>query len=120
MVFDITLFSGCPIDFLQAEALYCDKDCGTIWLDDEYGCQQEDADAFCRLKNCDVQSHSLSFNVSLSTNTPGFSCRGIGKNFGKVIGISDVHFVTDIKSTHGTGDVVTNITCKTTSSILVA
>ena len=110
----------CPTQFTQAEALYCNKDCGTNWFDNEYGCQLDDADAFCQLKNCNANVIAESFDILPAANQSGFACRGIGKNFGRAEnpyhGIKDVHFSKDIKTAHGEGHVVTNIICKNRSS----
>ena len=110
----------CPHPFDQAEALYCNKDCGTNWLDDEYGCQIDDADAFCRLKYCNENVTAESFDVLPASHQPGFACRGIGMNYGRNTnpyqGIKDVHFTKDVKLAHGGGDVVTNIVCRNITS----
>ena len=101
--------------FSEAEALYCDKDCGLGWLDNEYGCQSYDADAFCKLKYCDTNFHALSFEITNASNHPGFACRGVGNNFGRSFkpyqGIMNVYYVEDMKAAHGGGNVVSNITC---------
>ena len=110
-----TLISDCPNQFTHAEALYCNKDCGTNWFDNEYGCQVDDADAFCRLKHCNESVRAKSFEVLPATNQSGFACRGVGMNFGRANnpyqGIKDVHYTKDIKTAHGKGDVVTNVIC---------
>ena len=100
---------------MEAEALYCDNDCGLDWLDNEYGCQASDADAFCRLKYCDTNFYAGSFEITPAINQSGFACRGVGKNFGRSFdpyqGIMDVHYVQNMKAAHGEGNVVSNITC---------
>ena len=77
------LILDCPNYFAKAEVLYCDKDCGANWLDNEYGCQIDDADAFCRLKHCNESASAKSFDVVPATHQPGFACRGIGSKFGR-------------------------------------
>ena len=89
-------------------------------MDNEYGCQVDDADAFCRLKHCNEKVIAKSFDVLPATNQPGFACRGIGIKFGRdqspFQGIKNVHFTMDIKAAHGEGDVVTNIICQKRTS----
>ena len=105
--------------------MYCDQDCGTNWLDNEYGCQSDDADAYCRLRNCNEHAYAESFETIPASNSPGFACRGVGKRFaarnnGTNIfpyhGISDFNLVKDVKTSHGDGNVVTNVKCRNRSS----
>ena len=103
----------------QAEGLYCDKDCG-FWIDNGWGCDQRDADAFCRLKNCDSTSIAIRYEVTPARNIPGFACRGIGEDLGVttwITGMVHVHFVTDIRANHGGGDIVSNIECSKKSGM---
>ena len=116
--------SDCPNHFSTAEVLYCDQDCGANWIDNEHGCQSDDADAYCRLKNCNKNAYAESFETIPASNSPGFSCRGVGKRFtranGTMIfpyhGISDFNLVKDVKASHGEGNVVTNVICRNRSS----
>ena len=106
-------FLECPLEVKKAEALYCDKDCG-FWIDNGWGCDQRDADAFCQLKNCDNTSFARSYEIAPAKNLPGFACRGVGLDLGVqtwVTGMVHVHFVDDIRATHGNGDIVYNIKC---------
>ena len=48
----LKLIIGCPVKFSMAPQLYCHEKCGTNWLDIVPGCQQSDADAYCKLKFC--------------------------------------------------------------------
>ena len=92
--------------------LYCNGGCGNIWLDDQEGCQKQDADAYCKLKLCDGDAVSTSFNVTEDSHNPGFACRGRGKNFGNWFGIQNVWFQDDIRSSHYGGLVVTDVACQ--------
>ena len=93
--------------------LYCNGGCGDDWLDNQSGCQKADADAYCKLKLCDVDAVASSFEVTISTNNPGFACNGNGKNYGDWFGMTGVYFADDIKATHGSGQVVSNVRCQT-------
>ena len=84
-------------------------------MDNEYGCQASDADAFCRLKYGDTNFYAGSFDITPAINHPGFACQGVGNNFGRSFkpyqGIMNVHYVENMKAAHGGGNVVSNITC---------
>ena len=117
-------FSACPLKFLKrADSLYCDKDCGLNWLDNEYGCQGADADAFCRLKFCNNSVFAEDFSVTPVSNLSGFSCKGNGIRFEEfrrfqrvssrfqIQNMGDIYFSNAMINTHGEGYVVANITC---------
>ena len=114
-------FSACPLKFLKrADSLYCDKDCGLNWLDNEYGCQGADADAFCRLKFCNNSLFAKNFSVTPVSNLSGFSCKGNGirfeefRRFQRVSSsqdMGDIYFSNAMINTHGEGYMVANITC---------
>ena len=99
--------------------MYCDKDCGAEWIDNRHGCQIDDADAFCRLKHCNENATAKSFDVVEATHQPGFACRGIGTRFSRkgngteygYHGIFDFYCDDDIKNSHGSGKVITNVIC---------
>ena len=93
--------------------LYCNGYCGYGWTDSNSGCHQSDADDYCKLKFCNAEAVATSFEISLATNDPGFSCgyENYGENLGNWFGIQDVHFEDSIRSTHGAGDVVSNVIC---------
>ena len=112
--------------FATAQLLYCHGYCGEDWLDDVSGCQQADADAFCKLKLCDEHANATDYEVTTSTyDTPGFACdfsRREHKNMeefelvyeGTLFGITDIYFTNSSGHTHGTkGDVVSNVICQT-------
>ena len=111
--------------------LFCNGACGDDWGDDETNCQQADADAYCKLKNCDENGFAESFVIDqISRNddpmTPGFGCmygkEKVDVDFDKYEGtwfqdegftIQDVHFTTGTWETHGSGQVIRNATCDT-------
>ena len=118
------IFSDCPGQFSKAEALYCDKDCGANWLDNQYGCQISDADAYCRLKHCNENATAKKFDILPAKGQPGFACQGIGMRFERrkngttysYHGLLDFYYVDNIKNTHGEGNVITNVMCVNRSS----
>ena len=119
-------YEGCPIEFATAEVLYCNGACGDDWEDDVSGCQQADADAYCKLVNCDQDQFASYFEIDvLSRNDdkmiPGFGCMygkekldvDFDKFEGTWLGIQDVHFSTGSAETHGGGQVIRNAVCET-------
>ena len=119
----IKIFADCPYKFTKAESLYCNKDCGANWLDNEHGCQASDADAFCRVKLCQKDVYAKHYTITDASNQNGFSCAGIGTRFSreyqKYQGFDEIYFTNDMRSSHGVGNIVTNITCaKMTSKII--
>ena len=108
-------FIACPLKFQRAKSLYCDEDCGVNWLDNEYGCQGADADAFCRLKYCNSRLYARNFSVTSASNLSGFSCKGIGIRFEKKIiplpKFGDIYYSNSIIKSHGEGFMVANVTC---------
>ena len=105
--------------------LYCNGECGDDWGDDILGCQQADADGYCKLKNCDEYAFASSFDLDMISTvedamTPGFGCEygkddngPFDKYEGTWFGIKDVHFSTGTAETHGNGQVVRNVVCDT-------
>jgi len=112
---NLSICDECPYKFTKAQGLYCDKDCGANFLDDEYGCQASDADAFCRMKFCREDVYAKNYTITDASNENGFSCAGIGTRFSreyeKYQGIDAVYYTNDIKSSHGVGKMITNIIC---------
>ena len=122
LLIKIKIFADCPYKFTKAESLYCSKDCGANWLDNEHGCQASDADAFCRIKLCRKDVYAKHYTITDASNQNGFSCAGIGTRFSreyqKYQGFDEIYFTNDMRSSHGVGNIVTNITCtKITSKI---
>ena len=93
--------------------LYCNGEAGDDWLDNQHGCQQADADAFCKLKLCDEDAFASTFEVTPATNNPGFVGGFVGLKNGDWFGMTGVRFEEDIKRDHGSGDVVSDVTCQT-------
>eukprot|EP00964_Phaeocystis_antarctica_P126643 scaffold90303_cov68-Phaeocystis_antarctica.AAC.1 len=101
----------CPPEFATAKILYCNGTCkGT---DGVNGCQQADADDYCKLHNCCTTSVATSWDNLVATNVPGFSCgeHDYGENKGDWFGIPNIHTEADVLSTHGPGASITNAVC---------
>lgn len=58
-------------DFSGAEQFFCHLDCSPAGPP---GCDQEDADMFCRLKLRSKTAHAASFGVHEASSKPGFCC----------------------------------------------
>ena len=119
----IEILVDCPYKFTRAESLYCNKDCGANWLDNEYGCQASDADAFCRIKLCQKDVYAKNYTITDASNQNGFSCAGIGTRFSreykKYQEFDEIYFTNDMRSSHGVGNIVTNISCANTTSKII-
>jgi hypothetical protein len=63
----------CRFNFSKISQWFCYGTCGR-WGDEKDGCQQADADAFCRLKMDDPRSTARGFEISLITTDPGVCC----------------------------------------------
>ena len=96
--------------------------CGDDWKSDnwddeseeEAGCQQYDADVYCKLKSCDENAVAISYQVTFTIPEPGFSCDGRGRNLGDWLGISDVYFADNSRKINGgSGQVVSHVICGT-------
>jgi hypothetical protein len=109
----------CRYDFSGINQLSCAGTCGAWGGGD--GCQQADADAFCKLKTGNPNSTASNFVVGLATATPGICCPtvdpyvtgcvplGSFANRGVTQPVS-VHD-TSLSSTHGRGAVITDVVC---------
>ena len=107
--------------------MVCHIRCGDDWLDDEWGCQQRDADAFCKLKLCEANAHAFDFEVSKiprpppakdgkKKGIPGFICNRSnkkGKNLGDWFGMKNVYFAENTFAANGGVSAVTNVRCRT-------
>jgi hypothetical protein len=109
----------CRYDFSAITQLYCSGSCGT-WGGGN-GCQQQDADAFCKLKTGDATAVAAMFTIGTATATPGICCPSVAPS---TVGCTDlgpfpdrgvpqgvgIH-ETSLMSTHGAGATITNILC---------
>ena len=103
--------------------MYCNGGCGDDWLDNTRGCQQSDADAYCKLKLCNAEATAISYDLSAPKNEAGFACNNYGTNFGAWFGINDVWFDEDILASHFCSScgaaVVRNVICTDTGMSIV-
>ena len=76
------------------------------------GCQQSDADAFCKLTMCDETAVAVSYELGKASSKPGFACDGRGTDMGEWFGIPNIHFDSNILSSNGNGRVIKNVVCE--------
>ncbi len=111
----------CRYDLSAIPQLYCSGTCG-LWGGGE-DCQQADADVLCKLQTGNPMSTALSFEVAEALAEPGFcclptvippsavNCAELGNMASRGVDLDVALHDTDLVSTHGSGDVVTNVTC---------
>jgi hypothetical protein len=96
----------------NARQLYCNGTCS--WAGGS-GCDQADADIFCKLKTRNPASTASSWSTTTALAEEGFSCPGIGRNLGPFtaygVSVNVWYQTTSILANHGAGTVVHNITC---------
>jgi hypothetical protein len=100
-------------DLPQARQLYCNGTCS--WAGAQ-GCDQEDADVFCKLKTGRLDAVARTFQIVKALPEGGYTCPqpSYGQSLGawKEAGIEDIRFQeTSILANHGSGDVVTDVEC---------
>jgi len=105
----------CDWDFSSIQQLYCNGTCSWGGPD---GCDQEDADIYCRLVTANSHAYATNFKVATPLSEPGFAClgEGYGKNLGPIreYGVNvDVHYQdTNLAANHGQGSVVLEVVCQ--------
>ncbi len=108
----------CRYDFAAMTQLYCSGSCGG-WGGGA-GCQQEDADAFCKLKTGKATSVATSFVLSTAATVPGICCPSSPAPTGcKALGKLPLRGVmvdvsiddTSLRASHGGGTVITEVVC---------
>jgi hypothetical protein len=106
----------CRFDFSRITQWFCDSTCG-LWGDGKAGCQQADADAFCRLKMDDFRATARSFDIKNTTTDPGVCCPNANRvctglaNFGNRGVDVNVFSTDDLASTYGEKMSITNLVC---------
>ena len=104
--------TGCNFDFSAITQLYCFGTCSYAGAD---GCDQADADVYCRLVRGDPNSVAISFQVVGTQNAPGFACPNNAVNLGAFpeYGVANNVWYEDanVAATHNGGLVVANINC---------
>lgn len=115
----------CRFDFAAINQLYCAGACGETWGGGG-GCQQQDADTLCKLRTGNPGSVATSFAVQPAATVPGICCPppalsdpamlgcvALGRFATRGVDISISVHNTNLRSTHGGGQVVTNVVCTT-------
>ena len=79
------------------------------------GCDQPDADLFCKLKTGSPLSVATSFSLGMVQDAAGFTCPGIGTqapNLGGCgNGVAMYYSDESLLSSHGDGQSITNVVC---------
>ncbi len=103
---------GCLFDFSAVPQLYCHGTC--TWAGAS-GCDQADADIYCKLVTANPASTAQSFSVVTALPQPGFSCATYGNNLGPLprFGVNQNVWYqgSSIYANHGPGQVVANVAC---------
>lgn len=109
----------CRFDFSRIQQLSCAGTCGT-WGGGS-GCQQADADAFCKLKTGNPNSHAIRFYLGIATAEPGICCPSVDASmFGctplrqfdnRGVPLLVAVHEANLLSTHGPGKVITSVMC---------
>ncbi len=102
----------CLFDFAQVPQLYCNGSCS--WAGPQ-GCDQADADIFCKLLKGSSTSTATSFQIVTALAVGGFSCPTYGTNLGPMpaygVSVNVWYQGTSILANHGAGQVITNAVC---------
>jgi hypothetical protein len=117
----VTLDDACPPvvpDLATIPQLYCAGTCGNWGGGD--GCQQEDADALCRLRTGDPNATAQSFTIATALPEPGVCCSpypmringcvDIGAQPGIPFSVGVISW--SLLDSHGPGSVVTDVVCQ--------
>ncbi|MCA9713067.1 MAG: hypothetical protein KC468_00055, partial [Myxococcales bacterium] len=68
---EVPCTSDCTFDFSDVKQLYCFGSCSWVWPN---GCDQGDADLFCRLLTGNPDSVATSYDVVEALDTSGLAC----------------------------------------------
>lgn len=115
---------GCEQDctltcfFKDIRYMYCNGSCSYAG---DLGCDQNDANVFCKLKTCNPNATASYYEytdmkgVTVDPQAPGITCPGTGTNKGPqtAYGVStDVWYTATFRNSYGTGTfVIKNVTC---------
>ena len=105
--------STCRWDFSAVQQLYCNGSC--TWAGGS-GCDQADADIFCKLKTGNPSSTAITWTNTTALAAPGFPCmpHGYGSAINVVargVSVSVRYQDASILGNHGAGAVITNPVC---------
>jgi hypothetical protein len=102
----------CKFDFSAVPQLYCNGSCS--WAGAS-GCDQADADIYCKLITGSTTSTASSFTLGTAQGVPGFSCPSYGTNMGTMpeynVNVSVWYQGTSILANHGGGQIISSATC---------
>ncbi|CAN5760050.1 hypothetical protein BH09MYX1_BH09MYX1_34640 [soil metagenome] len=104
----------CKLDFSNVPQLYCT---GTCSWGGAQGCDQADADIFCKLKKGSSTSVATSFTTGVAQAVGGFPCPGgsYGMSIGTMpeYGVSQTVYyqATSLMANHGGGTVINSVVC---------
>ncbi len=104
----------CKFDFSKVPQLYCNGSCS--WAGPA-GCDQADADIFCKLTMGSSTSTASSFTTATAEAVGGFSCPdgNHGTNYGTMpeygVTVNVWYQNTSILANHGAGDIISGAVC---------
>jgi len=108
------LANSCRYDFSAVSQFYCN---GTCSISGPSGCDQTEADRFCKLKLDDPDAVATSFDTTTALAEPGFACAN--SNLGTPVdmasrGVTEPIAYQDssILANHGAGVVIVNAVCE--------
>ena len=106
---------GCRYDFRNVNQFYCAGSCS---LGGGPGCDQYEADVFCRLKLDQPNARATAFTTGGGIAAPGFTCSGGGNTYGTALpsmasrGVTDPIRMQDVfEASHIGGQSITSVTC---------
>ncbi|MFH1532939.1 MAG: hypothetical protein ABIK09_19620 [Pseudomonadota bacterium] len=108
---DCTLPAAC--EWAGVPQLYCNGGC--TWSGGS-GCDQTEADIYCKLTTCNCNAHAVSFQVVTALPQPGFGCTwGPGDDFGEYpqycVNMNVVYSSGNVLAENGPGSVIANVQC---------
>jgi large repetitive protein len=112
-------FSSAPVDsatcrwhFENVPQLYCEGSCSWAGVG---GCDQADADIFCKLRTGNPSSTATRFSITTAQPVPGFSCPFAGTQIGTLplrgVLVNVAYQDSSILANHGPGTVIINPVC---------
>lgn len=107
------LGTTCRYDFSSVSQFYCNGSCS---ISGNSGCDQTEADRFCKIKLDDPDAVATSFGTTTALAEPGFSCAN--ENLGTSIDMTSrgvpepiAYQDSSILANHGAGTVIVNAVC---------
>jgi len=118
---NLTPGDGCEADcslpdvceWAGVSQLYCNGGC--TWSGGS-GCDQTEADIFCKLTMCNCNAYATNFQVVTALPQPGFGCTwGPGDDFGEYpqycVNMNVVYSSGNVLNENGPGSVLANVQC---------